>query len=160
VHSASFITCFSVGALHSSEIHRVRSSALSLLSRCRVGLRGDLAANVATFAVRWRSLSENWKSSCKEGKQHAAPTDPRAIKHIHEILGWEFSLRFRQTAGCPGQTLRAYFRRRRAVSPPRFVSLLVSLSRHPRLWYHVNPLRDPFNSRISRRPPRACRNNV
>lgn len=46
--------------------------------------------------------------------RRAAPTDPRAIKHIHEISGWESGLRFRQTAGCSGRTLRAYFRRRRA----------------------------------------------
>lgn len=159
MHSASFITCFSVGALHSSEIHRVQSSALSLLAR--VGPHGDLAAYVAArVCVYLRTRRQSFRKS-----KVIAPASV-AIKHLQNI-----GARERTPVYCldrpriaSGRTLRPYFRRCRAplpypstVSPPCFSCVFVILLNLSRV--SLVP-RDPFNGHISRRLFRTCRNNV
>lgn len=87
-----------------------RSPRWSCRERCRV---------CGTLAVFPKIESHRAKRVSSALRQ---PT--LAIKHIHEISGWESGLRFRQTAGCPGQTLRAYFRRRRVGRFPTDASCL------------------------------------
>lgn len=115
MHSASFITCFSVGALHSSEIHRVRSSALSLLAR--VGPRGDLPAYVAArvYASRLRR-----RQSFRKSKIIVATVSVAIERGIYKISGRGKSgkgLRFRQTVNCPGANFEALFPEMSSSSP-------------------------------------------
>lgn len=112
MHSASFITCFSVGALHSSEIHRVRSSALSLLAR--VGPRGDLPVYVAArvYASRLRR-----RRSFRKSKIIAATVSVAIERGIYKISGRGKAYGLDRQRIVPGRTLRPYFRRCRAPLP-------------------------------------------
>lgn len=167
MHSASFITCFSVEALHSSEIHRVRSSALSLLSPCRVDRSPRWSrcerCRVCGAPAIFPKIESHRAKRVSSAPTRAGPTKPplRAIKNIHEISGRESGLRFRQTVARGELWGLISGDVEPVVSPPSSVSLPVSLStRHLRSWYYVNSPRDPFNGRISRWSRRAYRNNV